>query len=174
MVATYDNRCDDVTYELLWNDTIKSIFDEIKDFTEFRNVKNQLNVRTFRQRARRIKKQKRLEYLIASKKEEDDEAKKKLKDIEFSADAINDEFKQIIAEDAAESHDVRELADCLRTWRKTMNLENGEQMPQKGYEGLDGNLHKPSYPVCGRQDEQKGGERQKEGGGSKSGWGGRE
>ena len=70
------------------NDTIKSIFDEIKDFTEFRNVKNQLNVRTFRQRARRIKKQKRLEYLIASKKEEDDEAKKKLKDIEFSANAI--------------------------------------------------------------------------------------
>ena len=88
MVATYDNRRDDVTYELLGNDTIKSIFDEIKDFTEFRNVKNQLNVRTFRQRARRIKKQKQLEYLIASKKEEDDEAKKKLKDIEFSANAI--------------------------------------------------------------------------------------
>ena len=50
MVALYDDRSDDFTYNLLGNDTEQSIFHEVKRRREFKSIKHELSIKTFHAR----------------------------------------------------------------------------------------------------------------------------
>ena len=116
----------------------------VKSRRGFKRIKNELSIKTFHARIYRVRKQKQ-EKSIEEMEEEEvmEEAEHKLKEVEVRTKRINDDLEENIEEDAIDEQDVKiePLIKALKIWCETMD-QNGEQIRQDGYVGLDDKQYK--------------------------------